>query len=282
MTDYERIEKAIIYLRDHFKEQPDLDEIAKQIHLSPFHFQRLFKDWAGVSPKKFLQYISVEYAKDLLKQKHSLSDVSYETGLSGTSRLHDLFVGIEGMTPGEYKNGGEQLVINYSLAETQFGDVMIASTNKGVCHLAFVSDEKEGFLNLSQHFYSARLQQKTDLFQQEALKIFKTDWSDLSTIKLHLKASPFQLKVWQSLLKIPFGGLTTYAGLASEINNPLASRAVGTAIGTNPVAFLIPCHRVIKSNGIVGEYHWGSARKSAIIAWEAAHTDRIQFTHSNN
>lgn len=282
MTAYERIEKAIIYLRDHFKEQPDLDEIAKQIYMSPFHFQRLFKDWAGVSPKKFLQYVSVEYAKDLLKQKHSLSEVSYETGLSGTSRLHDLFVGIEGMTPGEYKNGGEQLVINYSLAETLFGDVIIASTNKGVCHLAFVSDEKEGFLNLSKQFYSARLQQKTDMFQQEALKIFKTDWSDLSTIKLHLKASPFQLKVWQSLLKIPFGGLTTYSGLASKINNPLASRAVGKAIGTNPVAFLIPCHRVIKSTGIVGEYHWGSARKSAIIAWEAAHSDRNQVTPSNN
>lgn len=281
MTDYERIEKAIIYLRDHFKEQPDLDEIAKQIHLSPFHFQRLFKEWAGVSPKKFLQYVSVEYAKDLLKQKHSLSDVSYETGLSGTSRLHDLFVGIEGMTPGEYKNGGEQMVINYSLAETLFGDVIIASTHKGVCHLAFVSDEKEGLLHLSKQFYSARLQQKTDLFQQEALKIFKTDWSDLSMIKLHLKASPFQLKVWQSLLRIPFGGLTTYSGLASEINNPLASRAVGTAIGTNPVAFLIPCHRVIKSSGIVGEYHWGSARKTAILAWEAAHTDRNLLPSSN-
>ncbi|MEO5582416.1 MAG: methylated-DNA--[protein]-cysteine S-methyltransferase [Saprospiraceae bacterium] len=280
MTDYERIEKAIIYLRDHFKEQPNLDEIAKQIHMSPFHFQRLFKEWAGVSPKKFLQYVSVEYAKDLLKQKKTLSDVSYETGLSGTSRLHDLFVGIEGMTPGEYKNGGELLVINYSLAETVFGDVIIASTPKGVCHLAFVSNENEDLLSLHKHFYSARLQQKTDLFQQEALKIFKSDWSDLSTIKLHLKASAFQLKVWQSLLRIPFGSLTTYAGLASEINNPLASRAVGTAIGTNPVAFLIPCHRVIKSTGLVGEYHWGSARKTAILAWEAAYTDRIQSTPS--
>jgi AraC family transcriptional regulator, regulatory protein of adaptative response / methylated-DNA-[protein]-cysteine methyltransferase len=280
MTDYERIEKAIIYLRDHFKEQPDLDEIAKQIHLSPFHFQRLFKEWAGVSPKKFLQYVSVEYAKDLLKQKHSLSEVSYETGLSGTSRLHDLFVGIEGMTPGEYKNGGEQLLINYSLAETLFGDVIIASTNKGVCHLAFVSGEHEGITSLRTHFYSAELHQKTDMFQQEALKIFSKDWSDLTKIKLHLKASPFQLKVWQSLLRIPFGSLSTYADLASEIKNPRASRAVGTAISHNPVAFLIPCHRVIKSTGIVGEYHWGSTRKSAILAWEAAYTNELQFPSS--
>ncbi|MBL0183063.1 MAG: methylated-DNA--[protein]-cysteine S-methyltransferase [Chitinophagaceae bacterium] len=270
ITDYERIEKAIVYLKENFKEQPDLDAVAKQIHLSPFHFQRLFKDWAGVSPKKFLQFISVEYAKGLLKQNLSLSDVSFETGLSGTSRLHDLFIGIEGMTPGEFRNGGEALKINYSFAETPFGDIIIASTSKGICQLAFVKDEKYGIENLQFFFPNASLFQKTDMIQQEALRFFSGEWNDLQKVKLHLKGTPFQLKVWQSLLRIPFGNISTYASIAGDIESPGAARAVGTAIGSNPVAFLIPCHRVIRSSGIIGDYHWGSERKTAIIGWEAA------------
>ncbi len=270
MTDYERIEKAIIYLKENFKEQPDLDAVARQVHLSPFHFQRLFKDWAGVSPKKFLQFISVEYAKGLLKQDLSLSDVSFETGLSGTGRLHDLFIGIEGMTPGEFRNGGEALKINYSFAETPFGDIIIASTPKGICQLAFVKDERSGIGNLQYFFPNARLLQKTDMIQQDALRFFTGDWSDLQKVKLHLKGTAFQLKVWQSLLKIPFGNISTYASIAANVKSPGASRAVGSAVGSNPVAFLIPCHRVIRSSGIIGEYHWGSQRKTAILGWEAA------------
>ena len=270
MTDYERIEKAIVYLKENFKDQPDLDEIAKQVYLSPFHFQRLFKDWAGVSPKKFLQFISVEYAKGLLKQNLPLADVSYETGLSGTGRLHDLFIGIEGMTPGEFKNGGEALQIHFSFAETPFGDIIIASTTKGICHLAFVKDEKYGIENLQYFFPNAALLQKTDLIQQDALRFFTGDWSDLQKVKLHLKGTAFQLKVWQSLLRVPFAHLSTYASIAEDIDKPKASRAVGTAIGNNPVAFLIPCHRVIKSSGIIGDYHWGGNRKTAILGWEAA------------
>lgn len=270
MSDYERIEKAIAYIKQNFKEQPDLDKVAKQVYLSPFHFQRLFKDWAGVSPKKFQQFISVEYAKGLLKQKLSLSEVSFETGLSGTSRLHDLFIGIEGMTPGEYKSGGEALQISYSFAITPFGEIIIASTTKGICHLAFVNDEKSGIENLHSLFPNAKLVQKTDLIQQDALHFFTGDWNDLKKVKLHLKGTPFQLKVWQSLLRIPFGNISTYTSIAEDIQNPKASRAVGTAIGDNPVAFLIPCHRVIKSSGIIGDYHWGSNRKTAILGWEAA------------
>ncbi|TAL51826.1 MAG: methylated-DNA--[protein]-cysteine S-methyltransferase [Chitinophagaceae bacterium] len=272
ISDYERIETAIIYLKKNFKEQPDLDEVARQVHVSPFHFQRLFKEWAGVSPKKFLQFISVEYAKGLLKEKLSLSDVSFETGLSGTGRLHDLFIGIEGMTPGEFKNGGEALQINYSFAESPFGDIIIASTPKGICHLAFVNEEKRGIENLHDYFPMAGFHRKTDLIQQEALRFFTADWSDLKKIKLHLKATPFQVKVWQSLLHIPFGNVSTYGAIAENIQSPGASRAVGTAIGTNPVAFLIPCHRVIKSSGIIGDYHWGSIRKTAMLGWEAAKT----------
>lgn len=270
MNDYERIEKAIVYLKENFKEQPDLDAVAKQVHLSPFHFQRLFKDWAGVSPKKFLQYISVEHAKGLLKQHLPLSDVSFETGLSGTGRLHDLFISIEGMTPGEYKNGGEQLYINYSFAETPFGNIIVASTTKGICHLAFAGDEQQALRDLKNHFPQAVLRQVVDTIQQNALFIFTQDWKNLSNIKLHLKGTAFQLKVWQALLKIPLGGLSTYASIAAATGNAKASRAVGSAIGDNPVAFLIPCHRVIKSTGLIGQYHWGSERKTAIIGWEAA------------
>jgi AraC family transcriptional regulator of adaptative response/methylated-DNA-[protein]-cysteine methyltransferase len=270
MTDYERIENAIVYLKENFKTQPSLDEVAKQVYLSPFHFQRLFKDWAGVSPKKFLQFLSVEYAKDLLKQNLSVSDASFETGLSGTSRLHDLFISIEGMTPGEFRNGGKDLHINFSFAESPFGDVIIASTQKGICYLAFVKEENEGFENLKTFFPNAQFIQKNDLIQQDALHFFKNDWNDLRKIKLHLKATPFQLKVWQSLLQIPFGSVSTYGTIANNIQNEKASRAVGTAIGSNPVAFLIPCHRVIRTTGVIGDYHWGSNRKTAILCWEAA------------
>jgi AraC family transcriptional regulator of adaptative response/methylated-DNA-[protein]-cysteine methyltransferase len=270
MTDYERIEKAIVYLKENFKAQPSLDEVAQQVYLSPFHFQRLFKDWAGVSPKKFLQFLSVEYAKDLLKQNLSLSDASFETGLSGTSRLHDLFITIEGMTPGEFKNGGQDLHINFSFAESPFGDIIIASTQKGICYLAFVKDENEGLDSLRSFFPNAQIIHKTDLIQQDALHFFKGDWNDLKKIKLHLKATPFQLKVWQSLLQIPFGSVSTYGAIAGNIQNEKASRAVGTAIGSNPVAFLIPCHRVIRTTGVIGDYHWGSNRKTAILSWEAA------------
>ena len=271
ITDYQRIEKAIVFLQQNFKEQPNLDTVAKQVHLSPFHFQRLFKDWAGVSPKKFVQFISIEYAKKLLQKDISLSDVSFETGLSGTSRLHDLFISIEGMTPGDFKRGGKALQIQYSFAETIFGDIIIASTHKGICHLAFVKEQKDGIKNLQQVFPNAGFIQKTDLVQQNALKFFAGDWTDLEKVKLHLKATPFQLKVWQSLLKIPFGNISTYGTIAKNSESPGAARATGTAIGNNPVAFLIPCHRVIKSSGLIGEYHWGNVRKTAILGWEAAH-----------
>ena len=270
MTDYERIENAIMYLKENFKEQPDLEKVASHVNVSPFHFQRLFKDWAGVSPKKFLQFLSIEYAKGLLKQNLSLSDTSFETGLSGTGRLHDLFISIEGMTPGEFKNGGDELNIHYSFAESPFGDIIIASTNKGICHLAFVKEEKFGIENLQHFFPQATIVQKTDLIQQDALRFFNADWNDLHKVKLHLKGTPFQLKVWQSLLQIPFGNISTYTSIADNIKNSKASRAVGTAIGNNPVAFLIPCHRVIKSTGIIGDYHWGNNRKTSILGWEAA------------
>lgn len=267
---YTTIEKAIAYIRERFKEQPELDEIARHVHMSPYHFQRMFSAWAGISPKKFLQYISIEHAKKLLLQNHSLADTSFETGLSGTGRLHDLFISIEGMTPGEYKNGGKDLTIHYSHAETPFGDVLIASTGKGICHLSFAENDTKDIRPLTTVFPGAAFIQKTDFLQQDALTIFTNDWKNLPKIKLHLKGTPFQLKVWRSLLQIPFGNISTYGSVATNIQQPAASRAVGTAVGDNPVAFLIPCHRVLRSSGIIGEYHWGTHRKAAILGWEAA------------
>lgn len=269
--NYIRIAEAIEYIRENFKDQPNLDEVAAKVHLSPFHFQRLFTDWAGVSPKKFLQYISVEYAKQLLKEKEAtLFDATHETGLSSTGRLHDLFIKIEGMTPGEFKNGGENLSINYSYAESPFGNIIVASTPKGICYMAFAENEETATADLKAHFPNADFKQKLDLIQQNALYIFTHDWDKLNQIKLHLKGTDFQLKVWETLLKIPMGNLSTYRQIAEEIQNPKASRAVGTAIGSNPVAFLIPCHRVIQSSGHFGGYMWGTTRKTAIIGWEAA------------
>jgi AraC family transcriptional regulator of adaptative response/methylated-DNA-[protein]-cysteine methyltransferase len=271
IINYGRIAEAIGYLKGNFKEQPDLDEVAQRVHLSSFHCQRMFKEWAGVSPKKFLQYLTVEFAKLMLKQKDTtVFDAAFEAGLSGPGRLHDLFIKIEGMTPGEFKNGGESLVINCSFAESPFGDILVASTPKGICYMSFADDRENALQDLHDHFPNARFRQMVDLIQQNALYIFTHDWSKLDQIKLHLKGTDFQLKVWEALLKIPMGNLTTYGDIARQIENPQSFRAVGSAVGNNPVAFLIPCHRVIQAGGTFGHYHWGANRKTAMIGWEAA------------
>lgn len=269
--DYNRIAKAIEYIQSNFKLQPSLEEVAEKVHLSPTHFQKIFTDWAGTSPKKFLQFISIEHAKSLLKEeKLSVFDAAYETGLSSTSRLHDLFVKIEGMSPAEFKNGGKSLRINHSFSESPFGNILVASTEKGICHLAFENNQEMALGNLKVQFPNASFYEKQDQFQKDALSIFGKDWNKLNTVKLHLKGTDFQLKVWESLLTIPMGKLSTYGNLAGKIGNPKASRAVGTAIGSNPVAFLIPCHRVIQSSGNMGGYRWGKDRKQLIIGWESS------------
>lgn len=269
--NYERIAEAIDYLQQNFKTQPSLYEVSENANLSTSHFQRLFTEWAGTSPKKFLQYISVQHAKKMLKDDQAtLFDTAMETGLSGTGRLHDLFINIEGMTPAEYKNGGESLVINYSFSESIFGNLIIASTPKGICYIAFIDDENTGFAQLQKAFPNASYNLQSDDLQENALLVFKQDWSKLNQVRLHLKGTSFQLKVWETLLKIPSGKLSTYGKIAQQIDNPSASRAVGSAIGDNPIAFLIPCHRVIQSTGVFGGYMWGPTRKTAIIGWEAA------------
>ena len=272
-ANYQRIADAIHYIQQNFKSQPTLDEVAEKVNLSPFHFQRIFTDWAGVSPKKFLQYISLAHAQHLLRSEHrpaTLFEAAHETGLSGTGRLHDLFINLEGMTPGEYKSGGEHLTINYHFAESPFGRILIASTPKGICHMAFVDDESQARAELHQRLPRAQYQLVEDDLQHQALSIFTHDWSHLTPVKLHLRGTHFQLRVWETLLKIPLGKLTTYGSIAQQLSNPRASRAVGSAVGSNPVAFLIPCHRVIQASGVFGEYRWGSMRKTAMIGWEGA------------
>ncbi len=269
-TDFDKISEAIGYISANFRGQPDLDMIAKKVGLSPSHFQKLFTKWAGTSPKKFLQYISLEYAKKLLKEeKSSVLGTTVKTGLSSGGRLHDLFISIEGMTPGEFKNGGENLKISYCFAESPFGNVLIAATTKGIVYISFVekNNEKKALKNLRAQFPKAIFNEKRDAIIQKTLKTLQNPRRK-EQIKLHIKGTPFQLKVWEALLKIPAGKVSTYGNIAKKIGNSKANRAVGSAVGKNPVAILIPCHRVIQSSGVLGNYHWGSDRKKAMIGWE--------------
>ena len=274
MQDYYRIADALSFIKNNMQQQPSLEDVAKAVYVSPYHLQRMFTDWAGVSPKKFLHYLSVGYAKKILKRNGaSVYDAAYETGLSGTGRLHDLFVNIEGMTPGEYKNGGKNLTIKYSFGECQFGNYLVASTDAGICNLLFFKDSSNETLEEMKRLWpNATIIKEETVYHHAIKEFFGNKILDTAQIKLHLKGTPFQLKIWEALLKIPEGNLQSYSNIADSINKPSAQRAVGTAIGSNPVGFIIPCHRVIKSVGGIGEYRWGTERKMAIIGWEAART----------
>jgi len=267
---YERIAKAISFIQANYQQQPSLEDIAEHVNLSSFHFQRLFQEWAGTTPKKFLQYISLSYAKKLLKESQSTSITTFDIGLSSSSRLHDLFVKLEAMTPTEFKNGGINLNINYSIQDSPFGHILIASTNKGICQITFINNPNEGETNLRREFPNANIRNNEEPIHLEAIKIFDKSSKLSSPIHIHIKGTAFQLKVWEALLKIPAGELCKYGDIAKNIGKEKASRAVGTAIGSNPIAYLIPCHRVIQSSGIFGGYRWDPIRKTAIIAWESA------------
>ncbi|MFT3935402.1 MAG: methylated-DNA--[protein]-cysteine S-methyltransferase [Chitinophagaceae bacterium] len=276
-TNYEKIAEAIAFVGNHAQEQPTLESIAAAVHTSPFHLQRLFTEWAGISPKKFLQFLTVEHAKALLAAKqHTVFDAAYETGLSGTGRLHDLFVNIEGMTPGEYRNGGQSLTISYSIQQCRFGRYLLASTGKGICNLLFFEGgDKEMIDAFKANWPSAKIKAAVDEHQQQVIDFFNNGSTDIAKIKLHLKGTAFQLKVWNALLHIPEGDLASYGNLAAYIQQPSASRAVGTAIGSNPVSYIIPCHRVIRNMGEMGGYRWGITRKKAMLAWETAKRELV-------
>lgn len=275
MMDYnfERIAEAIRYIESNRKRQPSLEEVARHVCLSPFHFQRMFTAWAGISPKRFLEYLNVEYAKRILAQSRlSLLTAANEVGLSSTSRLYDLFVHIEGMTPGEYQRGGAGLSLHYVLARSPFGQTIIASTAKGINYIAFADKGKEeAVATLQRAFPLATLSEQADEHNSRAASVFRLDWGNVGEVRLHLRGTNFQIKVWESLVRVPAGRLTTYSQLAQAVGSPKAVRAVGSAVAGNPVALLIPCHRVIRSTGGFGNYHWRPERKAAIIGWEAAH-----------
>jgi AraC family transcriptional regulator of adaptative response/methylated-DNA-[protein]-cysteine methyltransferase len=277
--DYLRIEQAILYLENHYKEQPSLEEVAASIGLSEYHFQRLFTRWAGVSPKRFLQFLTKEGAKELLSRSENLLDTTHQVGLSSLGRLHDLFVTTEAVTPGEYKTRGEGLTIRYGIHLTPFGKCLIGLTERGISHLGFVAgSEGEAIDGLVNEWQEARMVE--DYRSTAALvgPIFdlRYDTRIRQPLTLHLRGTNFQIKVWEALLQIPAGSATTYGGLAQRIGQPNASRAVGSAVGHNPIAVLIPCHRVIRKVGDFGNYRYGELRKKALLAREYLTTPVVE------
>jgi len=270
--DYQRIEKAILYLEKNFQNQPPLGDIARHVHLSEFHFQRLFKRWAGITPKKFLQFLTVEYAKTLLESAENLLDVTYESGLSSSGRLHDLFVNIEAVTPGEYKSRGDGLSIQYGYHPTPFGNCFLAMTDKGVCGLSFVDKNNRQAVveKLRRNWRAARLVHSDDAIRPYIEAIFSRSKRKEKNLTLYLKGTNFQIKVWEALLRIPSAKLVSYEDVARIVCTPRATRAVANAVANNPIAYLIPCHRVIRKTGLFGEYRWGVSRKKALLAWEAS------------
>jgi len=268
---YETVATAIAFIKEHRLEHPTLSTVAEHVGLSEYHFQKMFTRWAGISPKRFLQYLTIEHAKATIAQTDSLLTLSTDLGLSGPSRLHDLFVSIEAMSPGEYKKGGEGLDIFYGSHSTLFGEVAIATTQRGICFLQFVDDDSLSVGSLLESTWpNATLTVDTQRTQVLCDRIFSSELSQSDKpLPLLVKGTNFQIQVWRALLKIPLGRLTTYKTVAQLIERPKAVRAVGTAIGSNPIGYLIPCHRVIRRSGELGGYRWGSIRKQAILAWEA-------------
>jgi len=271
-VDYQRIEKAIQFLAENFHSQPSLKEIAGNIYVSEFHFQRLFTRWVGISPKRFLQFLTKEYAKTLLEKSINLLDVTYESGLTSPGRLHDLFVTCEAVTPGEYKTKGAGLEIAYGYHATPFGECMLAKTGRGICGLSFVQSggRRPVFADLKNRWTNAKLVEDPQLTRPFVKQIFNPS-EEKNSVPLHLilNGTNFQIKVWEALIKIPMGAVVSYENVAAHIGMPKASRAVGNAVGSNPVSFIIPCHRVIRKTAEFGNYGGGVARKMAMLGWEA-------------
>lgn len=274
MNAYDRIAQAIQYFDQHRLEQPDLATVAAVVGLSPSHFHRLFREWAGATPKDFLQCLTLSHAKELLRHGEDVLTASLDAGLSGPGRLHDLCVNLEAATPGEIKARGAGMRIRAGIAQSPFGNCLIGQTARGICHLSFFDgDEREAALaEMREDWPLARLEQDDENAAQLAAQIF-TQADAHAPLQLFVKGTSFQLRVWRTLLKIQPGTLVSYGALASACGNPNASRAAGTAVGCNAISFLIPCHRVIRETGISGNYRWGAVRKRAILAWESSRMD---------
>ncbi|MGB0582851.1 MAG: methylated-DNA--[protein]-cysteine S-methyltransferase, partial [Limisphaerales bacterium] len=271
MNDFERIARIIRHLDENHREQPSLGDLAKLAGLSTSHFHRMFTRWAGTTPKDFLQCLTHQHARQLLRDGESVLDTALETGLSGPGRLHDLCVTLEAASPGEIKGEGEGMQIVYGFGATPFGDCILGETERGICHLRFVEQREEATEELKSEWPKANFSRNDASVKAAAQLMFAPQHRDARPRKLRafVKGSAFQMRVWQALVTIPSGNLVSYGQLADAIESPRAARAVGTAIGANPIAWLVPCHRVIRETGVVGEYRWGRDRKRALIAWES-------------
>lgn len=270
--NYQRIEQAIRYLEDNVRRQPELDEVAEKVHLSPFHFQRIFTEWAGISPKRFLQYLTVDYLKDKLQQSRNLAEAAELAGLSSQSRVYDLFTTLEAVTPQEYKERGAGIRVEYGFHASPFGLCLIGVTERGICWLSFLAsdeDPRHALEEMKAYWHNSVFHESQELTKAFVEQVFPE--SPLQK-KLHLfvKGTNFQIRVWEALLRVPMGEVTTYQDIARSIRNPNALQAVGSAVGSNHIAYLIPCHRVIRKDGVLGQYRWSSARKKSIIGWEMA------------
>ncbi len=274
--NYQRIEQAILFLEKNFQRQPELDEVAEKVHLSPFHFQRIFSEWAGISPKRFLQYLTVDFLKKKLYETRNIVEAAEAAGLSSQSRVYDLFTTLEAVTPQEYKLKGSGIKVEYGFHETTFGLCLIGITDRGICWLSFVRTDEDPRVHLEQmkeHWHNSIFHENGELTASLVKNIFN---KDATNKKLHLfvKGTNFQVKVWEALLKLPLGSVATYQNIAEKIQSPMAMQAVGSAVGSNHIAYLIPCHRVIRKDGILGEYRWDAIRKKSIIGWEMAKVDQ--------
>jgi len=281
--DYPRIEKAIHYILSHVEQQPGLDEVASHIGLSPFHFQRLFRKWAGVSPKQFLEYLTVEHAKRKLRESSNVLETSHALGLSGSGRLHDQFITLEAVTPGQFRSGGEGLTITYGVHTCPLGGLFMAISDRGICKISFITkDIIQRELEELRLIWPNAMQLRDDaLIRDKAESLINAINSDNSQpLHLLVKGTNFQINVWKAMLKIPYGSLVSYLELARQAGRPDAVRAVSSAVAVNPAAFLIPCHRVLRKTGHFGRYHWGENRKRILVAYEASRLSQKQSDDS--
>ena len=273
-SDYDLVRRAIMFLSDSWDEHPDLDRLAQHIGLSPGHVQKLFTRWCGLSPKEFVQAITIDHARRLLDQSAGVLEAAHEVGLSGGSRLHDLFVSQEAMTPGDFKRRGAGLEIAYGFHPTPFGRALLLATDRGVAGLAFVNEDEgdtpsETLADMTRRWPAARYLEQPALTAPQIDRIFDcASWSPEQPVRLVLIGTDFEVRVWEALLKVPLGRAVSYADIARHLGCPTASRAVGSAVGRNPISFVVPCHRVLRGDGSLGGYHWGLTRKRALIGWE--------------